>query len=82
MYTVRIPLEVVPPPESEETLLIAPKGRGNVIRGGSDVGLILECGSCAYALSEGVRAAQLDGLILRCSNCGAFNRTKASGQEP
>ena len=38
------------------------------------MGLILECGSCVCALYEGVRAAQLDGLILRCSKLRGLQR--------
>ncbi len=74
MKVERVSLVVVPPPKSEDPLLIAPKGREIVIKGGTDVGLILECGSCAQALAEGVRERQLGGVTLRCSRCGAYNQ--------
>jgi len=75
MQIEHVSLEVVPRPEEENMLLIAPRGRGIVIRGGSDVGIILECGSCWRAMAEGVRPRQLRGFTLRCSDCGAYNRT-------
>ncbi len=70
----RVSLVVVRPPKSEHPLLIAPTGRGIVIKGGATVGLILECGSCAQALAEGVRERQLVGLTIKCSRCGAYNQ--------
>jgi hypothetical protein len=74
MQIEHVSLEVVPQPEDDSALLIAPKGRGIVIRGGSDVGIILDCGSCWRSMAEGVRPKQLRGMTLRCSSCGAYNR--------
>lgn len=70
----RVSLAVVRPPKSEDGLLIAPAGRGIAINGGAEVGLILECGSCAQALAEGVPERQLVGLTIKCSRCGAYNQ--------
>ena len=72
METERVALEVVPPPEDDDSLLLTPTGSGIVIAGGS-AGVVLECGSCAHALAEGVQPRQLRGLTIRCNSCGAYN---------
>ena len=74
MKTERVSLVVVPRPASEDSLLIAPTGRGIEIKGGAAAGLILECGSCSRALAEGVHESHLAGLTLKCSTCGAYNQ--------
>ena len=74
MQAERVTLIVVPPPGREDLLVIAPTGRGIVIKGGAAAGLILECGSCLRAMAEGVHESQLSGLTLRCSTCGAYNQ--------
>jgi hypothetical protein len=39
------------------------------------------CGSCASSLVFGAELSQLQGLVLKCAGCGAFNETVAR-QEP
>jgi hypothetical protein len=72
MEIERVALKVVPRPEDDDSLLLTPTGSGIVITGGF-VGVVLECGSCAHALAEGVQPRQLRGLTVRCNNCGAYN---------
>ena len=72
METERVALKVVPRPKDGTSLVLSPTGRGIVITGGY-AGVVLECGSCATALAEGVQSRQLRGLIIRCNNCEAYN---------
>ena len=72
MEIERVALRVVPRPEDVDSLLPTPTESGIVITGGF-VGVVLECGSCAHALAEGVQPRQLRGLTVRCNNCGAYN---------
>ncbi len=73
MKAERVSLVVVPSPQREDPLVIAPTCRGIVIKGGAAAGLILECGSCLQAMAEGVNQSHLYGLTIRCSTCGVYN---------
>ena len=74
MKTERVSLVVVRPPQREDPLVIAPTGRGIVVKGGAAAGLILECGSCFRAMAEGVSQSHLRDLTIRCSTCGVYNQ--------
>jgi predicted RNA-binding Zn-ribbon protein involved in translation (DUF1610 family) len=70
----RIRLAVIPEPEQGTRSVIIYTGEGTVVmRGGGNV--IMECGSCGARLVDGLKTAQLQGIVLKCPQCQAFNET-------
>jgi hypothetical protein len=72
-----IQLRVIPEPEPNTRSVIVFTGEGTVVMRGPKPNIVMECGNCAASLVEGVPVANLQSLVLRCPNCGAFNETLA-----
>jgi len=71
--THRIALGVIPEPDPNSRAIFFYEGEGTVVFSGYDVGLALTCGKCASELVTGVRRDAIQGVVIRCKNCGAFN---------
>ena len=65
-------LKVTPEPETgTRTVLLPTPAKTPVIRGSGDVSHA--CGECEARLIENISAGQLQGIVIRCPECGTFN---------
>lgn len=72
----RIRLAVIPEPEPNTRSVLIYTGEGTVVmRGPGNV--TMECGNCGAPIIVGVKTSQLQNLVFKCPNCGAFNETLA-----
>jgi len=69
-------LMVIPEPEPNTRMVFVFEGPGTVVMKG-DGNVIMECGNCGVPLVDGVPVGNLQGIVFRCPNCGAFNETMA-----
>jgi hypothetical protein len=75
MSMPRIRLPVIPEPKEGTRAIFAKKGEspGPWIQGEGDTDLI--CGGCEYVLAHGIEQGQIQGIVLLCPSCGAYNNT-------
>ena len=67
---------VIPEPEPNTRSVLLYTGPGTVVmRGPGNVTMV--CGQCNSPLLEGMKVTQVQNLVFRCKNCGAFNETLA-----
>jgi len=69
-----IRLAVIPEPEPNTRTVLLYTGEGTVVIRGSGP-VTMDCGNCGAVLAQNVEMGQLQNLVLRCKNCGAFNET-------
>jgi hypothetical protein len=77
----RVRLAVIPEPDPKIRSILAP-GEGfpkdtPIMTGdkASPASLVMECGGCGRALLVGIKTSQVQNLVLKCPDCGAFNET-------
>jgi predicted RNA-binding Zn-ribbon protein involved in translation (DUF1610 family) len=67
-------LAVIDEPEPGTRAVINFVGEGTVVmRGAGNV--VMECGACGVPLIVGVKTAQIQNVVFKCPNCGAYNET-------
>ena len=72
----RIRLMVIPEPEPNTRSVLIYTGDGTVMIQGAG-NITMECGQCGVPLIQGVNVSQVQSMVLKCPNCGAFNETLA-----
>ena len=71
MQTTR-KMKVIPEPGvGNRTIVLPTPARMPVMRGSGDVSHA--CGECGARLIENISAGQLQGIVIRCPECGTFN---------
>lgn len=73
--TQRVSLRVIPEPDPQTRAVFIRSGDGTVIFQGQETQTSQDCGACGSPLIVGLRSGQVQGVVLRCNNCGAFNDT-------
>ena len=78
-----IPLVVIPEPDPGTRAVFEKTDGANdsVMFQGDANADMYTCGSCAEPLVLGVDLARLQGLVIKCGGCGAFNETLTSRLE-
>ncbi len=71
----RVALTVIAEPDPNTSAVFEKTGEGTILFQGFDTKIGLVCGTCAAVLAAGLRREQLNSVILRCKQCGAFNET-------
>jgi transposase-like protein len=74
---MRLKLKVIPKPEKgSRSVLVAENGADNLLFFKGQAGDIhYECGNCNRVLVSGVYSAQVQNIVMKCPECGAFNET-------
>lgn len=73
-----IRLHVIPEPAPRTRSVINRQGEGTVIfRSDQGPNTTLVCGKCAAPLAERMLVNQLQGMVLRCNQCGSYNESPA-----
>lgn len=73
--TEREPLSVIPEPDSDTRAVFILTGEGTVVMSGLATGLARCCGTCGAPLIVGLKREQVQGLVVKCNDCGSFNDT-------
>ncbi len=68
-------LQVIPEPDPNTRAVHVLTGAGTVLIAGDARGLSMDCGKCGASLVVGLRREQVQGVVLKCNSCGAFNDT-------
>jgi hypothetical protein len=71
-----VQLQVIPEPDPGSRAVLVNLGGGTVISQSFDGTDSLDCGKCGAPLMVGVTRSHVNGLVLQCSSCGAFNDTE------
>jgi hypothetical protein len=72
-------LVVIPEPAPGTRTVMNRTGEGTVVfagQGGPPITMV--CGNCGAPLIEGMAVKQIQGFVLRCNRCGAYNETLIS----
>ncbi len=72
----KVSLAVIPEPEPNTRSVLIFSGEGTVVMSGQG-NVTLECGNCHAPLVQGIEMKQLENLVFKCNNCGAYNETLA-----
>ena len=70
-----IMLNVIPEPDPDTRSVFIREGEGTIVFTGYQVGLALLCGRCKSHLIVGIPKENIQNIVIRCNNCGAFNET-------
>jgi len=73
--TERIRLVVIPEPDPGTRPVFTHGPGDTVFFTGTGTEVSLDCGNCGASLVVGMEREQINGLVLKCSNCGCFNDT-------
>ncbi len=73
----RVPLKIIPKPESDARSIIYNDGPGTIFIRGEKQGVSYDCGNCGSPLLIDVEEWQVKNIVFRCSNCGAYNESPA-----
>ena len=71
----RVPLRVIPEPDPDTRTVFEKLGEGTTLFQGFDTNIALVCGTCGAPLAAGLQQTQIQGIVLRCKQCMAFNET-------
>ncbi len=71
MQTARKMKVISEPGADNRTVLLPTPAKTPVIRGSGSVSHA--CGECEARLIENISAGQLQGIVVRCPECGTFN---------
>lgn len=72
---VRVPLRVIPEPDPYTRTIIENAGEGTILFQSSETSIALVCGNCGAPLAAGLQSGQIRNIVLRCSQCRAYNET-------
>jgi len=72
----RLRMMVIPEPEPNTRAVLIYTGEGTVVMQGEG-NVTMECGNCSAPLIEGVPTGNIQNIVLKCPQCGAFNETLA-----
>lgn len=79
MPTQNVPLLVIAEPEEGTRAVFVltddAAAAAYPIKGGAKIPYRLVCGACGRWLVGGFQRAQMNGVVIRCPECGAFNDT-------
>jgi hypothetical protein len=70
-----VALRVIPEPDPGTRAVFERPGPGTVFFEGIQGGYALDCGKCGAPLALRVDRDSIQGLALRCAQCGSFNDT-------
>jgi len=73
--TERCRLQVIPEPDPDARSVFTLTGIGTILIQGDACGLSMDCGKCGASLIVGLKREQVQGIVLKCNSCGAFNDT-------
>jgi DNA-directed RNA polymerase subunit RPC12/RpoP len=77
--SARIPLSVIPEPDPGTRAVFVKTGEGTIAFQGTATEKSFDCGSCGASLAIGVREDQMQGMVIKCNQCGTFNDTLSLG---
>lgn len=74
-----IPMVVIPEPAPGTRTVMVRTGEGTLVFDApSGPATTLVCGKCRAPLVQGMRVDQIEGMVLRCNQCGAYNESLIS----
>lgn len=71
----RIPLRVISEPDPNRRTVFEKMGDGTILFQGFDTNTALVCGKCGATLAAGLQPSQIKSIVLRCTQCMAYNET-------
>jgi predicted RNA-binding Zn-ribbon protein involved in translation (DUF1610 family) len=71
-------LEVIPEPAqgSAAVFMLSTEGPIPLLRGQGSHDFL--CGACDNVIAKGVERGQVINIVLKCPNCGSFNRARGT----
>jgi hypothetical protein len=67
---------VIPEPEEGTRSVMVPTHDGPTFKGDlATVPVICVCGDCGHTLLEGITTSQVQGIVIKCAECGAYNES-------
>lgn len=75
--TRHVQLQVVPEPARGTATVFEYTGEGTRIIKSTLTDISYDCGDCGSSLMAGIDIDQIQNIILKCSNCGAYNLSTA-----
>lgn len=60
---------------TRSVLIISPGDGLPVVKGDANPNVLMECGGCGRTLIRGLQVGQLEDLVFKCPDCGAYNET-------
>lgn len=72
---LHIKLHVIPEPAEGTRSILVKTTPGLLIQAKDAPNVVMDCGACGERLVQGCRSNQIANMVIKCSECGAFNET-------
>jgi hypothetical protein len=73
--TEEVELKVISEPPSGTVSVFEHVGGDTILFRGAECSIAMVCGKCKSHLVVGVPRQNIQGIVLKCSKCGSYNRT-------
>ena len=80
--TQTVRLATIPKPDPGTRAIFIKTSDGSVVFRGHNTEIALICGNCDAHLVEGLEVGQIQGVIIKCNDCGEFNECPTTDSCP